>query len=1406
METISVAAASGAPPTWVGRYRISGELGRGGMGAVYRAIDESSGRVLALKRLESAHQTTCALFEREYHTLTSLKHPSVIEAYDFGIDDQGRRYYTMELLEGDDLASVAPLDWRIVCRHLRDIAASLSLVHARRLVHRDVSPRNIRLCANGRAKLLDFGALSSFGVASEIVGTPMCTAPEVLRMEELDQRTDLFSLGVVTYYSLTGRKPYSVTALHEIAQISELPTPRPPSEYRPEIPAALDELVLSLLSPDREGRPHYASEVAERLSAIAQLEDDAVAGCSEEHLLSTELCGRQREKRQLAQHLTRARRGEGVVVVLEASAGMGRSRLAADTLVDARLAGFTTLRVGILAHPEPRGPLLALARGLLEVVPLEAREALGAQLPILGSAFPELKGDVQSHVESRDKDHSDGSDFADTAEHRARIQDAFVRWVLAIAARRPMLIVVDDVHACDPTSAGALVALAHSLREVSLLLVVTQELNSPAPIAVRQLSRVAARIKLRALSMSELEALVTSALGEVPDRARLTRWLYGACQGNPAQSLDLLSNLIERGLVRYSGGTWSLPADLREQDLPATLEVALAQRVASLGHLARDLARVLAIHQGDLGLAHCSRLLPNIGRAELFAALDDLLARQVVSVTGNRYRLRQPALRPLLLEGLDPSRLRELHAELASALLATHRLADGASLQAQLANVGADVLGAALQAGWHFLRAGQEARGRELLRAAGIELTHRGEGLAEAVPALEAAIQAYEGLGRSRFEIAYLMVPLTLAGAYNDFRLDYRYGEPLLDVLCELTGLTMAQRWAPVLGHRLAFVVALPIAFVRFRTTSRRLGARSFREAFLGLLSIASAIVGSSVPLVDAERADRVTQKLSALELFPRSHPARFIYDFLIALTDSASGRFGSALARAQTVRERLRTPGGVKGMPETARVQLEVGLHMLLGSLAANRTDESIKETIGALEQIHTSVSRQTLAGLRAHYHAGRGERELFERWQREVDVLAAQNGSTWRQDFLLARTSWWFDVLAGNPIGLKRAMRRLEVLAIDAPTVAATRDAAIACYLSERGRHREALERYRGVLEAAVAKPTAINMRLVATYARILRGAGDPHEACSVCERALGRLPKADEGFTVLTFGTHLEHVLSLAELGRLDNAIERMDALIEQQRSHDNPLLHALAHRTRASLALRTSDAEAVHEHLSAMHEHCRRSRNPVLIAQARSLEREVDRAGLLGPAAKQTLLQRRDDVADRSASALQSAFAYCRGPRERMQFALDAIIERSHAESGYLYLLHAGELRFAAPLAGAEPPEGLRDELARKLAECCRSEEETHQYETKPHLMQTLISTDEQPELALLCAEQAYRSVLLTMWRNEETIGVGAIALVPGAEPLLPIPRAFLEEIARGLFDAGDVLTARIRQGAEPPAQN
>jgi tRNA A-37 threonylcarbamoyl transferase component Bud32 len=330
------------------RYLHAELLGQGGMAEVYKVEDTRRGAWVALKCL---HRTLAAdlaerakrLLEAEYHTLKQLQHPSIIEVYEYGVDSELGPYYTMELLSGQDLRELAPLPWREACRVLIDVASSLAVVHSRRLLHRDITPRNVRRTADGRAKLLDFGALTEMGVTRELVGTPAYVPPEALHQQSLDGRADLYSLGALAYFALTGRHAFHANSFQDLRELWEV---RPISvcRYDDEIPQGLNTLVMSLLQPEPLARPQSAAEVMDRLSALADLplgEDAAVAHA---YLTAPRLIAREEATQRIRKQLARTARGRGGTLLIEGAAGVGRSRLLDTCVLEAQLAGTLVVR------------------------------------------------------------------------------------------------------------------------------------------------------------------------------------------------------------------------------------------------------------------------------------------------------------------------------------------------------------------------------------------------------------------------------------------------------------------------------------------------------------------------------------------------------------------------------------------------------------------------------------------------------------------------------------------------------------------------------------------------------------------------------------------------------------------------------------------------------------------------------------------------------------------------------------------------------------------------------------------------------------------------------------------------------------------------------------------------------
>ena len=263
----------------LGQYRIISEIGHGGMGTVYKALDSSRNRYVALKVLSpflQANPEFLKRFHREADAAARLRHPNIIKIYEAG-QIEGQSFIAMEYMDGgslhDHLQKGRPLDRNTVINIVSQIALALDYAHSHGVIHRDLKPSNILFTHDGRAILSDFGIAKTFASSlitetGSILGTPYYMSPEqAMGLREVDHRSDIYSLGVLCYEMLTGSVPFDRTTSHAILHAHIYEAPPPLRQINPQIPRSVEEVVLRALEKDPRARYHTASELDANLRA-----------------------------------------------------------------------------------------------------------------------------------------------------------------------------------------------------------------------------------------------------------------------------------------------------------------------------------------------------------------------------------------------------------------------------------------------------------------------------------------------------------------------------------------------------------------------------------------------------------------------------------------------------------------------------------------------------------------------------------------------------------------------------------------------------------------------------------------------------------------------------------------------------------------------------------------------------------------------------------------------------------------------------------------------------------------------------------------------------------------------------------------------------------------------------------
>jgi hypothetical protein len=1267
------------------------------MGAAYSAFDETKKERVALKRLSAdAPKVATSLFEREYYTLAGLRHRNIVEVYDYGCDRDGA-YYTMELLEGTDLGKLAPLSWEEVCRCLRDTASILGVLHARRLLHRDLSPRNLFREADGRIKLIDFGALSPFGVPTEIVGTPPLIPPEALGKTGLDQRSDLYALGALGYWLLTGTHAYPAKSVKELPAFFERDISPPSVVARlsesphPEIPEELDALILALIRKDPETRPPSTAALIDRLGLIAGLPPEAHAVAIDGYLQCKRFVGREPEVAQVRAALTQAKCGAGLSVMIESAPGLGRSRLCEEFEIEARLAGAITLRSDATVGADvPYGVARELALSLLDALPVEAGRAARSLAPVLGHLSPDLRGRLGNDVALSPIPPTPG-------EARMRIQGALHDWFLAVSRERLLAVVVDDLHAIDEESAALLATLAYSSNKSPLVVVVTMVEGSEVSGAASRLYRAATCLRLSPLSLEDTHALLGSVFGQTMFLDRLSDRLHRVSGGSPARCLGLAEHLVRAKTIRYADGMWLLPAKVLDEQLPKNSSDALTARLERLSPEARAVARVLAVHGSSIPLEICL-VLSELGRAQTFAALAELSLAGIVVESTRGFRIAQDGLREVLVAELGPARRTRAHL-----LLGEHILAGaGESTLEQL------------RGGVHLLRGGQAARGSTLVTRAGLHYaTVDPVSAASAIPLLEDAVELLRAGERSRYELVAPLVALTRAGYYFDRRLAIRFGDQAVDALERLLWLPLSRKLRPFLGPKLALFIALGVAALGFVFRSKSARVPSLVDAIQLLLTTTTIASGVAMLCLDRINVARYVAASEPLAALGPDHVAGFAHDFGLGLMKQNRDGPAASVAHSERLLARLESPVPIAELPEAARIDLLGGVLLCLGSSEIMRDGPRALEIAERLDRLGLKMYEMTADCLRMTYYARQGAFDLSEQYRRRLDLHAIKSGTTWQMDMWILINEPSTALHTRDALAAKRSAEALDLLCPEIPALDLTARRSWGVYFALRRKHAEAKK----WLETGEAPLEVIAWACVrGTLARTHNELGEHARAKEICLHALGLRTPQDLSFTCYNLVPQIELAMAEGGLGNYAVAREQLDALLEKVLPLEGPVTLGALHDARARLAFAEGDEPAYREHLAQMERWYRPTGAPQLIdciervarlaAKRRALDRDLTTTI---DAQTRTVAQLRSNAlsaVDRLESML-SRESEPRGLAERARKALEVAAELSGAERGFIVI--NGESRSVVAIGKDTPTSELLGWVRERVMAASEDEE-------------------------------------------------------------------------------------------------
>jgi len=666
-----MAAGSPAPvgePEFAGseRFTVLRRLGSGAFGVVYQVYDRHREAVLALKTLPRAEPGLLYQFKREFRALADISHPNLVTLYEL-LSDQGRWFFTMEFIDGVDFQVYAGSggdDFTRLRSAIRQLAAGVCALHQYGKLHCDLKPQNVLVDANGRVLILDFGLVADASTAGAVgagmvFGTPEFMAPEQAAGSGVSPASDWYSVGVMLYEALTGALPIPGSG-SSILRDKQTLEPAPASRLRPNAPADLCDLATALLQRNPILRP-TGVQVLRRLGVAPEESVRAAA------LDRAPFIGRENDLAVLRQALSDAWRGRLTTVLVSGPSGVGKSALVRRFLDEVREQNTHVVLEGRCFEREsvPYKALDSLVdnlkRWLLDLSPGQRKALLPADFAALTRLFPVLE-DLAGQ--------RDLVAIPNAAELRLRGFQALREMLARLAARQPVILLIDDLQwgdldsaallndlLCDPDPLAILFVACYRSDEADTSPLLRQLLRARGPGA----SGHRVELPVQDLDYTTARDLALSLLGRHRSASTaLAGQIARESGGNP---------LFLGELVKYSQVEARMEANAPADSGSITLDELVRRLLERLPDDARRLLEVIALagQPIDLTIAKAAARLEIGAYMELAQLRRHRLVRTRLTEASEEIEPYHDRIRQGAERSLAPERLRECHYRLATA-------------------------------------------------------------------------------------------------------------------------------------------------------------------------------------------------------------------------------------------------------------------------------------------------------------------------------------------------------------------------------------------------------------------------------------------------------------------------------------------------------------------------------------------------------------------------------------------------------------------------------------------------------------------------------------------------------------------------------------------------------------------